>query len=86
MKISAVSPRKQLDSRAFPPPPRRPIESLAAAADELSKGQLDKRFSAEGVAEFVRLAEALERLRAAQQAFTARLRAQKAGGPQKATA
>jgi CHASE3 domain sensor protein len=63
----------------------RPIESLTAAADELSKGELDKQFSAEGVVEFARLAEALERLRAAQQAFTARLRAQKpAAVPRKA--
>jgi HAMP domain-containing protein len=52
----------------------RPIESLTDAAEQLSKGQLDKQFSAQGVVEFGRLAEALERLRAAQQAFMARLR------------
>jgi HAMP domain-containing protein len=56
----------------------RPIESLASAAEAMSKGKLNAQFSALGVAEFRKLAEALERMRAAQLAFLERLRARNA--------
>jgi HAMP domain-containing protein len=51
-----------------------PLAELTASVDELSKGNLDRKFDNAGVAEFEGLAKSLERMRVAQQALLARLR------------
>ena len=51
-----------------------PLDNLTSAVDELSKGNLDKKFEAGNVAEFSGLATALERMRIGQQALVARMR------------
>jgi methyl-accepting chemotaxis protein len=51
-----------------------PLADLTGAVDELSKGNLEQKFTSGGVAEFDGLAKALERMRLAQQALVARMR------------
>ncbi len=52
----------------------KPLAALTAAVDDMSKGNLEKKVSAAGVAEFDGLAKALERMRVGQQALVQRMR------------
>lgn len=52
----------------------KPLAALTTAVDDMSKGNLEKKVSAAGVAEFDGLAKALERMRVGQQALVQRMR------------
>ena len=52
----------------------KPIDTLSAAAQELSMGNLEKPYDSGGVVEFTKLAEALDRLRLGQQVLVERLK------------
>lgn len=51
-----------------------PLKDLTALVDNISKGNLDNKVDAGGIAEFDGLAKSLERLRLGQQALVARMR------------